>query len=87
MYKLNNKFVKKNVNDGIILVDTKEAKNIYEFNDFGKEIIDNITLSKEEFIDKVTKMYDVKPNRVSKDYDEFIKVLLDSNIIEVANEE
>ena len=83
MYKLNNKFVKKTIENGVILVDTREAKNIYQLNNFGKVIIDNITLSKDEFIEKILKTYDVKKNVISKDYDKFIDVLLEANIIEV----
>ncbi len=86
MYRINKKFVIKNIDDGILLVDITENKNIFQFNILGKIILENLSLSKEEFIQMITKTYDVTKNKVSKDYDSFIRTLLESNIIEVDNE-
>lgn len=86
MYKIKENFVLKEIENGLLLIDITQNKNIFQFNNFGEIILKNLSMPKAEFLDMIMNKYNVKKNRLSKDYDKFIKILLYSDIIEVNHE-
>lgn len=87
MYKINKNFVLKESEDCLLIIDITQNKNIYQFNSIGEFILKNISKPKEEIIKMLIGKYNVKKNRLEKDYNKFVKLLLEANIIEVYNEE
>ena len=86
MYKINKNFVVKNIEDGLLLIDMTENKNIFQFNYVGKIILDNLLMTKEDTVEMLAKIYKINKIDISKDYDLFINDLLKNGIIEVDNE-
>ena len=83
MYRIKEKFIIKSVNDGVLLIDKTENKNIFQFNAFGAFIIINIGSNKENIIEELNQKFLVDKEQLSKDYDEFVSSLLESDIIGV----
>ena len=83
MYNLKENYIIKNIEEGILLIDIKDTKNIYQFNSIGAYIIQNISKPKQDIIKELTTKYKIEEQQVSKDYQDFINILLGNDIIKV----
>ena len=83
MYKIRDNYILKNTKDGILLIDVNDNSNLFHLNLYGAYILKNIDIQKDVIIDMLHKKFLIDKNKLSFDYENFIKILLKNNILEV----
>jgi|GEM_PF-4716392 hypothetical protein len=83
MYKIRDNYILKNTKDGILLIDVNDNSNLFHLNLYGAFILKNIDIQKDVIIDMLHKKFLIDKNKLSFDYENFIKILLKNNILEV----
>lgn len=83
MYKIRDNYILKNTKDGILLIDVNDNSNLFHLNLHGAFILKNIDIQKDVIIDMLHKKFLIDKNKLSFDYENFIKILLKNNILEV----
>lgn len=83
MYKIRDNYILKNTKDGILLIDVNDNSNLFHLNLHGAFILKNIDIPKDVIIDMLHKKFLIDKNKLSFDYENFIKILLKNNILEV----
>lgn len=83
MYKIRDNYILKNTKDGILLIDINDNSNLFHLNLHGAFILKNIDIPKDVIIDMLHKKFLIDKNKLSFDYENFIKILLKNNILEV----
>ena len=83
MYKIRDNYILKNTKDGILLIGVNDNSNLFHLNLYGAFILKNIDIQKDVIIDMLHKKFLIDKNKLSFDYENFIKILLKNNILEV----
>ena len=83
MYKIRDNYILKNTKDGILLIYVNDNSNLFHLNLYGAFILKNIDIQKDVIIDMLHKKFLIDKNKLSFDYENFIKILLKNNILEV----